>query len=263
VAPFYPDCLESSGVAAEAGRYLMKQAHAAADWQEEARTMAASGSVLAPSSRPKLREKAYESFTRSLLSSRIRPGQFLSQKELVAVIGLPLGAIRELIPRLEADKLIETVPQRGMQVASIDLKLVRNVFQLWIVLEKAAAIHFAELASDEDIQELADTYRDFQKRAGTTLDPSLVDEARRIEWTLHDRLIEFYGNELISDIYRVNRIKVELIRMERESGPSRAIFASLPAQGKIIKAIQERNSGRVATAVEACLEGHFRRAMGV
>jgi DNA-binding GntR family transcriptional regulator len=227
------------------------------------RTMPESGSVPEPGNRPKLREKAYESFTRSLLSSRIRPGQFLSQRELVAVIGLPLGAIRELIPRLEADKLIETVPQRGMQVASIDLKLVRNVFQLWIVLEKAAAMHFAESASDEEVEELADTNRAFQQRAGSALDQHLIGDARQIEWALHDRLIEFYGNELVSDIYRVNRIKVELIRMERESGLTRAILASLPAQAKIIKAIQERNVGRVATAVEACLEGIFRRAMGV
>ena len=34
---------------------------------------------------------------------------------------MSLGAIRELIPRLEADGLITTVPQRGMQIAHVDL----------------------------------------------------------------------------------------------------------------------------------------------
>ena len=62
-------------------------------------------------------KRPIESFTRKLLASAIRPGQFISQRELVELTGMPLGAIRELIPRLEAEGLIKTVPQRGMQVA--------------------------------------------------------------------------------------------------------------------------------------------------
>ena len=65
----------------------------------------------------KLRDKAYVEFTRHLFERDVRPGQFVSQRELVALTGLPLGAIRELIPRLEAEGLIVTVPQRGMQIA--------------------------------------------------------------------------------------------------------------------------------------------------
>ena len=56
---------------------------------------------------------------------------------------MPLGAIRELIPRLEADGLIRTVPQRGMQVAQVDLELIRNAFQFRILIEREAAARFA------------------------------------------------------------------------------------------------------------------------
>ena len=62
---------------------------------------------------PTLREKAYESFTRHLLARDVRPGQFVSQRRLVELTGLTLGAIRELIPRLEAEGLIKTVPRTG------------------------------------------------------------------------------------------------------------------------------------------------------
>ena len=47
----------------------------------------------------KLRDKAYDSFTERLLSREIKPGQFVSQRELVEITNMPLGAIRELIPR--------------------------------------------------------------------------------------------------------------------------------------------------------------------
>ena len=72
----------------------------------------------------KLREQAYVGYTNSLLAREILPGQFITQRELVEITGLPLGAIRELIPRLEAEGLIKTVPQRGMQVPQVDLNLV-------------------------------------------------------------------------------------------------------------------------------------------
>ena len=46
------------------------------------------------------------------------------------LLGMPLGAVRELIPRLEAEGLLRTVPQRGLQIAHVDLKLINNAFQL-------------------------------------------------------------------------------------------------------------------------------------
>jgi len=105
---------------------------------------------------PKLREKAYDSFTRHLLESAVRPGQFISQRELVELTGLPLGAIRELVPRLEAEGLIKTVPQRGMQVAHIDLTLIRDAYQFRLFLEKEAMALFVEAASPDTIAALAE-----------------------------------------------------------------------------------------------------------
>jgi len=109
---------------------------------------------------PTLREKAYESFTRHLLARDVRPGQFVSQRRLVELTGLTLGAIRELIPRLEAEGLIKTVPQRGLQIAHIDLNLIREAFQLRVFLEKEAVALFTRSASDETIAKLLKQHRD-------------------------------------------------------------------------------------------------------
>jgi DNA-binding GntR family transcriptional regulator len=219
--------------------------------------------VVEQKGRVKLRDKAYESFTQSLLDSQIRPGQFLSQRELVAVTGMPLGAIRELIPRLEADRLIETVPQRGMQVASVDLKLVRNVFQLWMVLARAAAAHFLQVASDADIRMLVGAHAEILAKARKEADQKLLDETKRFEWRLHDTFIDAFSNEILSDIYRVNRIKVELIRMERGKQGDQAIASSAQEHLAIIEALKERDSERLVAAVEAHLDAALRRAMGL
>ncbi len=39
----------------------------------------------------KLRDKAYQSFTQHLLARDFHPGQFVSQRQLVTMTGLPLG----------------------------------------------------------------------------------------------------------------------------------------------------------------------------
>src|SRR5688572_1696438 len=67
-----------------------------------------------------LRKLAYERFREMILNRRLRAGQFVSQRELVQVLGVPLGAVREMIPRLEAARLLATVPKRGLQIAHID-----------------------------------------------------------------------------------------------------------------------------------------------
>ena len=106
----------------------------------------------------KLREKAYRSFTRHLLARDIRPGQFISQRELVALTGQPLGAIRELIPRLEAEGLIVTVPQRGMQVAHVDLNLIRNAFQFRLLMEREAVAAFTRDAGNDAVAALREAH---------------------------------------------------------------------------------------------------------
>ena len=50
-----------------------------------------------------LRARAYENFRQQILQANVVPGQFVSQRELTQLLDMPLGAVRELIPRLEAE----------------------------------------------------------------------------------------------------------------------------------------------------------------
>ncbi|MBP6494605.1 MAG: GntR family transcriptional regulator, partial [Rhodoferax sp.] len=45
------------------------------------------------------RARAYQGFTQQILNGGIRPGQFISQRELMTLLDMPLGAVREMIPR--------------------------------------------------------------------------------------------------------------------------------------------------------------------
>ena len=204
----------------------------------------------------RLREKAYASFTEHLLARDINPGQFVSQRQLVAMTGMPLGAIRELVPRLEAEGLVKTIPQRGIQIAHIDLNLIREAFQFRLFMEKEAIALFCVSASDELLARLRKEHEDTLEEALQGKEtPELELRAQTIDWNLHETIIDSLENGIIGRAYRINAIKMRLINQERFriAGHVKSVMAEHLA---IIEAIQRRD---VDEAVER-LVAHIRSA---
>lgn len=222
--------------------------------------MQADRSVLRTKVRPNLREVAYRRITQHLLTGGLASGQFVSQRELVELTGLPLAAIREAVPRLEAERLLETVPQRGMQIASVDLRMVREVFQLWAILAKAAAEAFGRTAPDALIDELKLAHGKMLHRAAHAPGEDLPDDARELEYRFHDALIGAMENDIIADVYRINMIKVTMIGL---SGGGRWIDAVPPSVRErmtILDAFKSRNAAQAVNAVEEHVGASLQRA---
>ena len=203
------------------------------------------------------RIRAYQGFTRQLLNGAIRSGQFVSQRELMVLLDMPLGAVREMIPRLEAGGLIKTVPQRGMQIAPVDLKLIRNAFQIRGMIEREAITHFVHSASTGELQSIAASHRDILRRASAARsDARLLDDAQALDWGLHDRMVDALGNELVSEIYRVNSLRVRLIKLEHSVITPARLIPAMQEHLLFIDALQKRDSPR---AIEL-LMAHIRSA---
>jgi len=204
----------------------------------------------APRAEIKLRERAYDAFTEHLLRSEIKPGQFVTQRELVSLTGQPLGAIRELIPRLEAEGLIITVPQRGLQILPLDIGLIRNAFQFRIILEREAVAFFSQTASDAAIEEIEAAHRSIIASAERGMTATLVAEAQQVDRAFHERIVDELNNDIISKAYRVNWIKVRLIRQNETSLDEELVIPVMREHLAIIAAIKRRDS---AAAVEAAV----------
>ncbi|MFN3825586.1 MAG: GntR family transcriptional regulator [Pseudorhodobacter sp.] len=212
---------------------------------------------------PRARDHAYSSFTEKLLAQDIAPGQIVSQRELVDLTGMPLGAIREMIPRLEADGLIQTVPQRGLKVLSIDLDLVRNAFQLRHLIEAEAIAVFCTTAPDAEIADIASQHRTMREAALGGLSPDLLEQAQRMDWAFHDRVVDAMGNRIISDIHRVNAIKIRLIRNSDTRMLPELVVSVLDEHLAVLDALTARNAPAAVAAMHAHIESARRRALGL
>lgn len=212
------------------------------------------------------RARAYQGFTQQILSGGIHSGQFVSQRELMALLDMPLGAVRELIPRLEAGGLIKTVPQRGLQIAHVDLKLIRNAFQVRAMIEREAVRNFAHSASDAELEAIEASHRDILARASALesasgSDPGLLDEAQAIDWGLHDRMVDALGNEIVSEIYRVNSLRVRLIRLEHSVISPARLIPAMQEHLRFIGALRQRDASQAVELLDQHINSARNRVM--
>lgn len=211
----------------------------------------------------KLRQKAYASFTERLMTQDIRPGQFVSQRELVALTEMPLGAIRELIPRLEAEGLVTTIPKRGMQIAPIDFNLVRDAYQFRTAIEKEAVALFTVQAPEHLIEEIFENHVRIRDRSRSgDAGEELESEAQAVDWEFHDLIVDQMGNRIVSDAYRVNSIKIRLIRREltRIGG---LVSPVMDEHLAILDAMKARDVQAAVAALERHINTARDRALGL
>ncbi|NIZ15053.1 GntR family transcriptional regulator [Phaeobacter sp. HF9A] len=211
----------------------------------------------------RLRDHAYSSFTQKLLERDIQPGQFVSQRELVALTGMPLGAIREMIPRLEADGLIRTSPKRGLQVLSIDLELIRNAFQLRRMIETEAFGLFCTDAPDGDLLRFKEEHLAIRNEAQAGVTPELLARAQHMDWAFHDHVVDHMGNQIVTDIHRVNAIKIRLIRNADTRMLPELVVSVMEEHLAIIDALLARNKDTTEAAILAHINSAKGRALGI
>jgi DNA-binding GntR family transcriptional regulator len=210
----------------------------------------------------KLREQAYDAFTRHLLERRLQPGQFVSQRELAEKTSMSLAAIREMIPRLEAEGLIKAISQRGLQIVHIDLQMVLDAFQLREMIEAVAVSAYVRNATDSDIEAHRSILaRLIESAAEGPVTPRLLQDAQTADWAMHDAFVASIGNKLIADVHRVNSIRIRLILQERIGlSPSR-LPSALQQHKTILDAVAKRDTAASVAALRAHLASSRGRAL--
>jgi DNA-binding GntR family transcriptional regulator len=185
----------------------------------------------------------------------------------VEITGLPLGAIRELIPRLEAEGLVRTIPQRGMQIAHVDLNLIQDAFQFRLFLEKEATAVFATEATDSVLSRLLDQHESIiatceRAEADGGITTELVDEAQEIDWSFHRLIIDALGNAIIADAYRVNLLKIRLIKQEQTRLNYAVLIPTMREHLAVIDAISTRDPAKASEAMGRHIMSARDRAIG-
>lgn len=199
---------------------------------------------------PSVRQTAYELFQEALLDGRLRPGQLVSQRDLVDLLHLSIGALRELLPRLQAEGLIIVRPQRGIQILSIDLPMIRAAFQMRAALEREAVIHAVHKVSDQALQDQRTRHEAVLEDLRISPSDEVLDRGQEIDTGFHQFLIQAMGNDLIKQAYDINFIRIRLINLDRIRLSSQILPDAFAEHFLIIDSILSRDIGRAIQAMD-------------
>lgn len=208
-----------------------------------------------------VRRNAYERFQERLMAGTIRPGQMLSQRELVDMLDISLGALRELLPRLEAEGLVVVRPQRGIQIPSVDLTMIRNAYQMRMAFEREAVVSAISSISDAALLEQRRLHADILARAASDSSDGLMAEAQEVDNGMHAFLIGATRNDLLIQAYAINSVRVRLINIDRMRITPAVLPKALGYHMVILDAILARDTFAAIRAMDEHITDARNRAV--
>jgi DNA-binding GntR family transcriptional regulator len=96
-------------------------------------------------------EQAVCKLRNAIMQGELRPGQKLIEAELCRSLDISRASLREALRALEAERLIELVPNRGPSVAKLGYEEVESIHEVWALLTGEAVADFTRLSQPGDL----------------------------------------------------------------------------------------------------------------
>lgn len=209
-----------------------------------------------------LRQEAYDRIVFLLNTQELHPGQLVTQRELVSLTQTSLAAVREAIPRLEAEGLIKTLAQRGLLIPNIDVAFVRNACQLRDILEHEAIAKANRNIGAQTIENWERQHVELLIQLQEQPSEELAQTAQDIDWLMHDQLIASLSNKLIADVYRVNSIKVRMAAQDRLLVTPFNAVRVMNEHLDILRALKANDQQEASRALSRHLNNSLQLALG-
>lgn len=198
------------------------------------------GRVAAP-----LRGQVLDVLREAILDFHYKPGQRLIERELIEEVGVSRTTIREVLRELEAEGLVETVPQKGAIVVVPTAEKAEELYEVRSALEQLAVRNFVARASDAQVKRLREASDEFARTVAEGGDSKTVLKAKD---RFYDALLDGSGNEEIRNTLGGLQARVQMLRATSMSNPGRTSEV-VRELDELVRAIE---NGDADTAAAAC-----------
>lgn len=181
-----------------------------------------------------LREIALDRMRRAIIGGLFEPGQRLVERTLCEQLGVSRSVIREVIRHLEAEGLVDMLPNQGPIVAELSWEDARQIYDIRAALESTAVADCARLADSTIKARLQKALNQLERFSKDQSPLSILDATTEF----YEIVFEASGHNIAWEIVsrlnsRISRLRVmTLSTAERKtSGPSqiREIFEAIKA----------------------------------
>lgn len=159
-------------------------------------------------------KKAYEYIRGRILGGTYAPGYRLQTVDLAAEIGVSRTPVRDALRKLESERLVTISPRLGASVRSLNAAEFRELCELRLALESAAAELAARNRGPEDLLELEDALETMDAAVKRMEKDPVSKEAASVlihqDLRFHFGVIKAARNNLVRDeierLHLLNRV---------------------------------------------------------
>jgi DNA-binding GntR family transcriptional regulator len=200
-----------------------------------------------------LADKVFEWLTEQIVTGQLRPGQWVSENEVAAQLGVSRSPVREALRAFAREGLVEVRRRRGTIIAELDPNEADDLYQARQLVEPEMARLAVEHISEEDIERAAAIAAEMHAAVG---DPS----------TFYDGVLRFW--QLIMDACPSRTIRDIVAMLWRRSIRFRGIVLRTPGAQRNAAQFAERfvkyarkRDGAGAAAAMANVHEELRRLL--
>lgn len=211
----------------------------------------------------RLSDLAYTRILETLFERKIPAGAFVSQNELVKLLGIPVAPLRDALRILETEGVLTIHPRSGIQFVKPGLELTRSTYQFRGIIERAAVAVYAETADEGELAAIEKRHEAARRRIDKSgLTDAIKAELEDLEQMLHNAIIGSLNNPLIETTYKRMHNYLRLVRLDRKLTAPLAL-RSIREHLAIIEACKARDAGKAVAALSAHFNAALQRHMGM
>jgi DNA-binding GntR family transcriptional regulator len=148
-----------------------------------------------------LSRQAYRTIKNMILRNELRQGEFISEASLQERLGIGRTPIREAVLQLSQDKLVTIYPRKGIAVASISPKSVRDIFEVRSILEPIALRKGISKLTRKWLCEMRGRFAEHTNEA-TPISHEDAIKLADLDDQFHTELVGTMGNQYASSLMR-------------------------------------------------------------
>ncbi len=193
-------------------------------------------------------ESAYLAIREGILAGTLAQGSHISARELSEATGLSRTPIREAMRRLEAERLIMLIPNRGAFVVSWTESEIEQTYELRVLLESFAAKAAATRITDAQVAELKALCDEMGRLVERR--PLDLEAIAEVNEKFHKGILEACGNTRLREfLSAITEVPLQLRTFQRYSHEQ--LRRSAAQHSELVAALAARDgdwAGGVMTA---------------
>jgi GntR family transcriptional regulator, trigonelline degradation regulator len=190
-----------------------------------------------------VQQQIVEKLREAITEGMFKPGDRLVEADLCEMLGVSRPSIREALRSLEAERLVDIIPNRGPQIPVLTREHAAEIYQVRALLEGEAAFIAAKRAAPDDLKQMRASLAAFGKAMRDN--DMQAEVASTAEFYGH--ILRVCGNRIIEETLLSLLARINFLRGRSMSQPGRS-KVSLQEMKAIYEAIAAKSSSAARNA---------------